>query len=319
MKTILVTGGSGLVGQNLKEVVENNPLYNSKYKFVWISSKDYNLLSLPETEIMMTMHRPSIVIHLAAKVGGLYDNMAHNATFLRDNLLLNLNVFEACRKFNVDKVVSCLSTCIFPDNIQIPITETDLHKGPPHSSNYGYSYAKRLLDTMSQAYNQEFGTTKFVTVVPTNIFGKYDNFHLEKGHVVPALIHKCYLSKKNGIDLEIKGDGSALRQFIYAKDLAKLIMLVTEHYTENEPIILSPSEEYSIRQIVDLIVEGSSFEGNVVYEKLFCNGQHRKTVSNDKLKLHFPEFTFTDLSLGLQETIDWFFQEMSKDTSTLRI
>lgn len=274
---------------------------------------------------MIRNHKPDVVIHLAAKVGGLYDNMAHNATFLRDNVLINFNVFEACRKFGVKKVVSCLSTCIFPDGINMPISEGDLHKGPPHNSNYGYSYAKRLLEVMSRAYNEEFGIakfrvparhneefksegTKFVTVIPTNIYGKYDNFDLERGHVIPALIHKCYLAKRDGTPFYIRGDGSAMRQFIYAEDLAKLFIWVAKNYNDDQPLILAPKEEHKIRDVVDTIVEIFDFKGPVIYDFTFSNGQQSKTVSNKKLLDMYPDFHFTELHKGLTETIKWFIE-----------
>lgn len=330
MTIILVTGGSGLVGRNIREIINYE---TESDNWIFVSSSDYNLLHSEDADRMIKTHRPDIVIHLAAKVGGLYDNMAHNATFLRDNVLINFNVFEACRKFGVKKVVSCLSTCIFPDEIDLPISEGDLHRGPPHHSNYGYSYAKRLLEIMSRAYNEEFGFpelrvparhneefgtakfrvseaegTKFVTVIPTNIYGKYDNFDLERGHVIPALIHKCYLSKRDNSPFYIRGDGSAMRQFIYAEDLAKLFIWVAKNYNDDQPLILAPKKEHKIRDVVDTIVEIFDFKGPVIYDSTFSNGQQSKTVSNKKLLDMYPDFHFTELHKGLTETIKWFIE-----------
>jgi GDP-L-fucose synthase len=347
MTITLVTGGSGMVGRNIRAIVESESraivesesraIVESESRaiveseslesaWIFVSSRDYNLLNEQEADRMIKTYKPDVVIHLAAKVGGLYDNMAHNATFLRDNVLINFNVFEACRKFGVKKVVSCLSTCIFPDEIDLPISEGDLHKGPPHHSNYGYSYAKRLLEVMSRAYNESEGLRRsegsneefksegprFVTVIPTNIFGKHDNFDLERGHVIPALIHKCYLAKRDNSPFYIRGDGSAMRQFIYAEDLAKLFIWAAKNYNDNQPLILAPKEEHTIRDVVDTIVEIFDFKGPVIYDSTFSNGQMRKEVSNKKLVDMYPEFQFTQLKDALTETIGWFAESINK-------
>merc|ERR1712157_234386 len=144
-------------------------------------------------------------------VGGLYGNMRANLEFFRINMAINDNVLSLAKEFKVEKVVSCLSTCIFPDKTSYPIDETMVHNGPPHSSNEGYAYAKRMIDVLNRCYNEEYGC-KFTSVIPTNIYGKHDNFSIEDGHVIPGLIHKAYLAKKNNTDLTIWGTGKPLRQ-----------------------------------------------------------------------------------------------------------
>ena len=141
-------------------------------------------------------YKPAYVIHLAAKVGGLFNNMAHKVEFYNDNIIMNMNVMELCREFKVKKLISCLSTCIFPDKTTYPIDETMIHTGPPHYSNEGYAYAKRMIEVMDRLYAEEYGC-HFTAIVPTNIYGPYDNYEIEGGHVVPGLIHKFY--KANGI------------------------------------------------------------------------------------------------------------------------
>lgn len=305
---ILVTGGTGLVGYALQQV--SNKLNDCEsYNWVFLSSVDCNLLNESQTHDVLKKHKPDIVIHLAAMVGGLYDNMNNNAVFFRDNMRMSLNVFDSCLENNVKKVISCLSTCIFPDAIELPMDETILHNGPPHYSNYGYAYAKRMIDVMSRSYNETFKKTFFQTIIPTNIFGPNDNFNIEKGHVIPSLIHKCYLAKINNSDFIIRGDGSARRQFIYSLDMAKLLELfINNYYNSDIPLILSTSEEYSIKEVVDLIVDIIGFDGNIIYDTSYPNGQLRKTVSNLRLLENIEEFQFTPFHLALKTTIEWFIE-----------
>ena len=190
-KTILVTGGTGLVGNGIQSVSKD---YLDKYDFVYVSSKQYDLSKMEDTIKMFEDIKPSHVIHLAACVGGLFKNMNNKVEMLEKNLMINYNVVKCAHDFKTEKLVACLSTCIFPDKVTYPIDETMLHNGPPHSSNDAYAYAKRMLEIHCAAYRENFGDD-FVCVTPTNIYGHHDNFDLENGHVLPVLIHKCYLAK----------------------------------------------------------------------------------------------------------------------------
>lgn len=223
METILVTGGSGLVGNAIKYVSKN---YNN-YNFIFISSKQYNLISYNETKQMFIDIKPTYVIHLAACVGGLFKNMNNKVDMLEQNLMINYNVVKCAHDYKVKKLIACLSTCIFPDKVTYPIDESMLHNGPPHNSNDAYAYAKRMLEIHCKAYRENYGDN-FTCIIPTNIYGPHDNFDLENGHVIPSLIHQCYKAKKENKPFVIKGTGKPLRQFIYSEDLAKLIMLVLE-------------------------------------------------------------------------------------------
>jgi GDP-L-fucose synthase len=185
MKTLLITGGTGLVGNGIKSISNQFP----NYKYIYISSKDYDLSIMEDTKKMFEFYKPNYVIHLAACVGGLYKNMNNKVEMLEKNLMINYNVIKCCHDYNVEKLISCLSTCIFPDKVTYPINETSLHDGPPHHSNDAYAYAKRMIEIQSRAYRENFGNN-FICVTPTNIYGHHDNFDLENGHVLPALIHK---------------------------------------------------------------------------------------------------------------------------------
>lgn len=304
MKNVLVTGGTGLVGNGIKSVSDK---YNDKFNFIYISSKDFNLFIMDETIKMFEKYKPHYVIHLAACVGGLYKNMNNKVEMLEKNLMINYNVVKCSHDYKVEKLISCLSTCIFPDKVTYPINESMLHEGPPHHSNDAYAYAKRMLEIHCKAYRENFGDN-FICVTPTNIYGPYDNFDLENGHVLPALIHKCYLAKKNNIDFVIRGSGSPLRQFIYSEDLAKLILIILESEQNDDNIILSVPEndEVSIKDVGTFIAQSFNYENHIVFDTSFSDGQYKKTVSAEKLLNFVNDFEFTTIKDGIEKTVRWF-------------
>jgi GDP-L-fucose synthase len=272
-----------------------------------LSSKDADLSDFQQTSRVFEQYKPDYVIHLAANVGGLYKNMTQKVDMFEKNILMNMNVLKCCHQYKVKKVVCCLSTCIFPDNTTYPKDETMLHQGPPHTSNDAYAYAKRMLEVQCKAYQEQYGS-RFACVIPTNIYGAYDNYSLEDGHVIPSLIHKCYLAKKKGEDFVIRGSGKPLRQFIYSHDLARLMMWVLEHYEDKEPIILSVSEkdEVSIADIGKQIAKEFDYEQHIVFDTTFSDGQFKKTANNGKLLGLIQDFSFTPLEKGIKESVQWF-------------
>ena len=168
MKKILVTGGTGMVGKGFHELDTN-------YEFVFVGSSDYNLLSMIETEFMLKDIEPDAVIHLAARVGGVKSNSEYIADFYRDNILMNTNLLDASRRYGIKKIVSLLSTCVYPDDADYPLTPEQFHDGRPHKSNFGYAYAKRMVDVMSRAYRQQYGCN-FITAIPNNLYGEMTIF-----------------------------------------------------------------------------------------------------------------------------------------------
>jgi GDP-L-fucose synthase len=302
---VMVTGGSGLVGSAIKDFVTANPKENEEW--VFLSSKDGDLRDRKSTEAIFNKFKPTHCIHLAAKVGGLFANMAQKVEFYRENTLINDNIMELCRIHKVKKLVSFLSTCIFPDKTSYPIDETMLHDGPPHPSNEGYAYAKRLIDTMNRAYAEEYGCN-FTSIIPTNIYGPHDNFSIQNGHVIPGLIHKCYLAKKDNTPFTIWGSGKPLRQFIYSLDLAELTVWVMRDYHSPEPITLSVDEasEVSIGEVALSVAKAMKFEGEVVFDTEKADGQFKKTACNKKLRSHRPDYEFTSMDAGIQKSVDWF-------------
>jgi len=305
MKKVLVTGGTGLVGQGIKLLVEKNI---QDEEFIFISSKDCNLLSYKDTENIFKLYKPNFVIHLAAKVGGLFANMKYPVEFYRDNMLMNDNICKLCKEFNVEKLISCLSTCIFPDKTSYPIDETMIHNGPPHYSNEGYAYSKRMLDIINRSYNNEYGCN-FTSIIPTNIYGPFDNFNIEDGHVIPSLIHKAYISKKNNENFVVYGSGKPMRQFIYNEDLAELILFIMKNYDTVEPIILSVDEkdEISIKDIAYIIANAFDIDLNkIVFDISKSDGQYKKTACNNKLRKLLPKYKFTTIKDGIETTCRWF-------------
>ncbi len=300
---ILVTGGTGLVGSAINSISNLYP----QYTFIFVSSKQCDLTNWEQTINYFKETKPDYVIHLAALVGGLFKNMKYKVDMLESNLAINTNVLKAAHQVKVKKLIACLSTCIFPDKTIYPINETMLHNGAPHFSNDAYAYAKRILEVQCKAYQEQYGSN-FVCVIPTNIYGPNDNYNLENAHVIPALIHRCYLAKKNLDPFIVAGSGKPLRQFIYSEDLAKLFMWILENYKEKDSIILSVSEkdEVSIGFIAKLIAKSFDYDYMITFDETKPDGQFKKTVDNSKLISLINDFKFTKISDGIEKSVKWF-------------
>ena len=300
MHKILITGGYGLVGSEFK---------GEEYKK--IGSRECDLRDSHNTNNLFLRTNFESVSHCAAKVGGVGGNMRYKGEFFYDNIMMNTNVIESARRNGVKNLVSFLSTCVFPDQVEYPLTEQKIHLGPPHGSNDAYAYAKRMADIQIRSYKEQYGLN-YKSVIPTNIYGPKDNYDIENGHVVPSLIHKCFIAKETNTPLTIWGSGKPLREFIYSKDVAKLTRWVLDHYEENEPIILSTSQEISIKELVDIIVELMNFKGEVKWDKDKPDGQFRKPSDNSKITHYLPDFHYTPIYEGLKETISYFLDNYGK-------
>jgi GDP-L-fucose synthase len=287
----VITGGSGLIGSAFNSGVKLNSTTDIR---------DYQI-----AKEVISSNNPDVVIHCAAKVGGVGANMNFPADFFMDNIRMNTNVIQICHELKIPKLVSFLSTCIFPDKVDYPLDETKIELGPPHHSNFAYAYAKRMAEIQIRAFNKQYNT-KYFSVIPCNVYGPNDNYSLEVGHVIPMLIHKCYLAKMNKTAFEVWGDGTPLREFVYSKDVASIVDLLIEKYDGTEPVIISNPVEYSIKQVVDLIVEYMQFNGEIIWLTNKPNGQYRKPSSNDKLLNIIGNYKFTTLEKGLKESVDWF-------------
>ncbi len=295
----LVTGADGLVGSAIKRLNPPNTVY--------LERADLDLTDFAKTKEIFNEIKPNRIIHAAAVVGGIKRNREHPATLLRENTLINLNTLEAARLAGVEKLVSFLSTCSFPNEVTLPYHEKDFHSGPPFEGTVGYAYAKRMLEALTRTYRKEWDCN-FVTVIGTNFYGPNDNFSLEDGHVLPALIHKCYLAKKNGADLQVWGSGKALREFVLSDDVARLALWALESYNEETPIIFTSGTEISIKELVGVVVKKTGFEGRVIFDDSKPDGQLRRSSDATKLKTYLPDFVFTPLEEGIEKTAAWFLE-----------
>jgi GDP-L-fucose synthase len=292
MTMITITGGSGMVGAAFKQVlpaaeyITKEQLHNFSYDI-----------------------KDKYLVHLAAKVGGVKANTDFIADFYIQNSYINQRVLDYAHTGKAKKVVSLLSTCVYPDTpyVTYPLTEEQLHVGPPHSSNFGYAYAKRMVDVMSRAYRQQYGCN-FITAIPNNLYGENDNFDLENGHFIPSLIRKIWEAKINNQPLvEAWGDGSPLREFTYSVDVAKILLFLLENYNEPEPVNIGNTEEYSIKEVAELLCELLEYDGKIYWNENKPNGQYKKPSSNKKLiDLGWNKEGYTPLKEGLKKTCEWF-------------
>lgn len=299
---VLVTGGSGMVGSSLKIIQPD---------WIYLSSENGDLTDFEIVRNIFKTHQPEILIHLAANVGGLFKNQAKRLDMFNSNLMINYNVLENAYLAGIKRIICCLSTCIFPEGLNRVITEKDLHLGEPHHSNYGYAYAKRIMEVQCRLYNETPGYN-YQCIIPTNIYGPYDNFNIQDSHVIPALIHKAYLHSINNSDkpMTILGSGLPKRQFIYSVDLAKIIVeLVRINNTEPLLICSCPEkDETSILNIAKLIAKEFNILEVIPSDINVGNndGQQIKTVCPSRLVEILPNYLPTSLEVGIHETITWF-------------
>ena len=288
MKT-LITGGNGMVGKHLQEI-----LPNARY----IGSEECDLTSWKEVEYMMFLNPPEHLIHLAAKVGGIQDNISKPAEYFDDNILINTHILKASKQFNVQRFTGILSTCIYPDIVKkYPMKEKDMFLGPPTKSNFSDGYAKRSLAVQIDAYNKQYGT-KYNYLIPCNLYSEHDNFNNEsKMHFMTALLKKIKLSKET---LNLLGTGKPLRQFMYAGDLARIIKEVINNDI-TDSFNVAPSENLSIDEMANISLNILNKNLKIKYSKPELDGQFRKDVCNKKLLTYFPNFKFTNFEEGIKK------------------
>ncbi|MBN8555184.1 MAG: GDP-L-fucose synthase [Deltaproteobacteria bacterium] len=299
-KRIIITGSDGLIGSAFRRMK-----VPSNVEFTFLNRSHADLRSFTQTLECFKSFSPDAIIHLAAKVGGIGANSSQPGTFFHDNILINTNVLEAARQLKVKKLVSFLSTCVFPNQTKFPMTGNQLHDGIPHESNFGYAHAKRMLEVQARAYRKEFGCS-FVNVVGTNLYGPNDNFNLKDGHAVASLIHKIYLAKKNGQPLSVWGTGKPLREFVFADDVAKITYWALENYDDEEPLMMSSGVESSIKDLVGVIADKFNFKEKIIWDDSKQDGQLRKPSDDSKLKKLYPDMKFTNLAQGIEKTVAWF-------------
>lgn len=278
-----------MVGKHLQEILPNA---------VYVGSRDYDLRDWLDVENLFETYKPTHVIHLAAKVGGIQDNLSKPAEYFDDNILINTHVLNMCKIYNVKRFTGILSTCIYPDTVETyPMKEEDMFLGPPTKSNFSYGYAKRSLAVQIDAYNKQYNT-KYNYLIPCNLYSEYDNFNNEsKMHFMTALLKKIKNSDKT---LNLLGTGKPLRQFMYAGDLAKIIKKVINNDITSS-FNVAPSENLSINEMANISLKILNKNLNIKYSKPELDGQFRKDVCNKKLLNYFPNFKFTNFEEGIKK------------------
>lgn len=293
---ILVTGGNGLVGKHLQDILP---------EATYISSKDYDLTESYNVHRLMYKERPDVVIHLAARVGGILDNITNPVDYLEQNILINTNVLQHCHQFNVSKVISILSTCIYPDIVDTyPMKEEVLFNGPPPPDNFAYAMSKRCMATQMDSYVKQYNK-QWSYLIPCNLYGEYDKYEEHHSHFVSALIKKIHEAKDS---VEIWGTGKPLRQFMYAGDLARVIKYMIDNDVVDN-FNVAPDYVHSIEEITKIGMEScDKGDLNIVYDNTKPDGQYRKDVDSSKLISVMKDFKFTSLEEGIRRVYDNFSQ-----------
>lgn len=300
---VLITGGRGMLGNALLSVL--NP---QKYKIV--TSTNADLTREEDVEETFQSLKPDIVVHCAARVGGVLDNATNQAEFYRANMLMNTHMIDYACKYGAEKFISFSSVCAFADGL--PILQENLHQfGEPHETNFAYAYTKRMMQVQMRAYSQAY-KTKFHCIIPSNLYGEHDNFHLKKSHVIPALIHKMYVARNKKTQFEVWGNGTACREFLYARDLARVVERFIDEDVEPQTMIVSNSQQISMKQVVELLTKIYEFDGEVVWNTDKLTGQQKRPSDNTLFTKTFPDMKFTDLEDGLRNTVEWFLLNYEK-------
>lgn len=300
-KKILATGGTGLVGRALNSIAGE---YKGR-EFIFSRSKDCNLVDYNSTVEYVKNLGVDAILHLAAIAGGIELSMKHPATLLRDNVLMNINIMEAARLCNVNKIVMSLSTGMYSDSVPMPIKEEYIHNGLPHKSNYSYAFAKRLVEPMIRAYRSEYNL-KAIGVIPNGIFGEHSNYSPQASTMVPALIRRFYENKDSGCDIVIWGDGSPLREITYANDIAKAYMWCLDNYDDEQVIHIGTTEEHSVKEIAYMIADIMGIDkGRIKFDPSKPSGQFRKSTDNSKF-VQLSGFKYISLRAALEKTIKYF-------------
>ena len=289
----LITGGKGLLGSSITFGLKPG-------------RDELDIMKYDDLSSYIKKHKIDSIVHAAAKVGGVKANTDYVYDFFSDNMTMNVNVMNACKNHNFKKALFIVSTCAFPFSAPIPLKEECLHSGEPHHTNFGYAYSKRMLEVGCRALRQQYGI-QCSCVIPCNLYGENDNYNLNSGHVIPSLIHKCWIAKQNNSTFEIWGSGKAEREFIYVNDFAQIIYELT-HLKSYIPdmMIISPEFTYTIEEIVMHIAKIFDFNGKVFFDKTKPEGIMKKNSDNSIFRKNFPCFKFTSLENGLAANIEFF-------------
>jgi len=299
--TVVVTGGTGFLGRH---VVRNLTMAGARVYA--LGSDDYDLMRRDEIDRMLSETRPSAVIHLAAVVGGIGANNREPGRFFYDNAVMGIELLEACRLAGTGKAVIAGTVCAYPKMTALPFREAELWSGYPEETNAPYGLAKKMLLVQAQAYRAQYGSN-FIYLLPVNLYGPGDNFDLETGHVIPAMIRKFLdAAERRHDEVLLWGDGSPTREFLYVEDAAEAFRLALERYDGPEPVNVGSGAEISIRDLAMLTAELIGFRGRIVWDVSKPNGQPRRMLDTTSAREHFGFEATTDLRSGLERTIEWY-------------
>ena len=299
---IVITGGAGFLGSFVVE-----KLHQRGYTSLFVPRRaDYDLTREADVDRLYSEHKPAIVLHLAAEVGGIGANRDNPGRFVFANMAMGLHLIEAARRHGVKKFVQTGTICAYPKFTPVPFKEDELWNGYPEETNAPYGIAKKALMVMCQSYRQQYGLNA-IYLLPVNLYGPRDNFHPHSSHVIPALIRKCVEARKRG-DKSITawGTGKASREFLYVEDAAEGILLAAERYNESQPVNLGSHFEISIRELVEQIARLTGFQGEVVWDTSMPNGQPRRKLDTSRAKQFFGFEARMAFEVGLRRTIDWY-------------
>jgi GDP-L-fucose synthase len=302
-KRVTVTGGRGFLGRHVTALLE--PLAGEVYTF---GSSDYDLTKQSEVARMYSDQKPDIVIHLAARVGGIGANRENPGSFFYDNAVMGIEILEQARHNSVSKVVQVGTVCAYPKFAPIPFSEDDLWNGYPEETNAPYGLAKKMLLVQAQAYRQQYGFNA-IYLLPVNLYGPGDNIDLQNSHVIPALIRKSIDARDSGApSIVVWGTGSPTREFLYVEDAARAIVLAAERYNKPDPVNIGSSEEISIKDLAELIVDLSGFKGRLIWDSTKPDGQPRRKLNVERALKEFGFKSTTPFREGLKNTIRWYEQ-----------
>lgn len=307
-KRICITGGKGFLGKHLVKKFEQR-----NYKNIFVADVDtFDLRSLDDVKKVYTDIKPDIVIHLAARVGGIGANREHPGEFFYDNLTMGVFLLDQAYQHKIDKFVALGTICCYPKFTPVPFKEDDIWNGYPEETNAPYGLAKKMLLVQSQAYRQQYNFNS-IFLMPVNLYGPGDNFDPESSHVIPALIKKVYDAKENNDDhIAVWGTGKATREFLYIEDCAEAIVLATEKYNKPDPVNVGAGFEISIKDLIQLIVNLMEFKGDIKWDATKPDGQPRRMLDISRAKEEFGFRASTPFEKGLKRTIEWYVAERRK-------
>lgn len=299
---VVVTGGAGFLGAHVVAALRRR----GAAEVIVPLRQEYDLRYQDAILDLLNDARPTLLIHLAASVGGIGANRAHPAEFFYDNLMMGAQLLHESWRAGVAKFVAIGTVCAYPKYTPIPFREEELWNGYPEETNAPYGLAKKMLLVQSQAYRQQYGYNS-IFLLPVNLYGPGDSFDLESSHVIPALIRKCLEAEQRGDESIVAwGDGSPTREFLFVSDAAEGILLAGERYDDSEPVNLGSGQEISIKELLTTIARHTGFSGRIVWDTSKPNGQPRRALNTDRAYERFGFRASTHFDEGLRRTIEWY-------------